>query len=254
MDLGTLVGLLATSGLVFAACFLGGSFSDFVGAFVDVNSIVLVIVGSFAVVLMQFPLKVFFGLGKVIKKTLISKPVNTQELIEQMVQLGDKARKESIVALEKVSINDPFLARGIQLVADGTELGLLRNILDIDMALMRQRHWRGQDILKTFGTFSPAMGMIGTLIGLVQMLKNMDDPNKIGPAMAIALLTTLYGSLMANVIFLPLAKKLEERSNEEYQVMELVREGVIAIQKGEHPALMREKLESFLPARMRAKR
>lgn len=254
MDLGTLVGLLATSGLVFTACFMGGSFADFVGAFVDGPSVVLVIIGSFFLVMMQFPLKIFFGVFKVIKKTMFAKPVNTQELIEQMVQLGDKARKESIVALEKVSVNDPFLARGIQLVADGTELGLLRNILDIDMALMRQRHWRGQDILKTFGTFAPAMGMIGTLIGLVQMLKNMDDPNKIGPAMAVALLTTLYGSILANVIFLPLAKKLEERSNEEYQVMELVREGVIAIQKGEHPALMREKLESFLPARMRAKR
>lgn len=254
MDLGTLFGIVASFGLICTACILGGTFSDFVGAFVDIPSVVLVIIGSFCIVMIQFPMKVFMGMGNVIKKTLVYKPMNTQALIEQMVQLGDKARKESIVALEKVRVNDPFLQRGIQLVADGTELGLLRNILDIDMALMRQRHFRGQAIMKAFGTFCPAMGMIGTLIGLVQMLRHMDDPNRIGPAMAVALLTTMYGAVMANALFLPMAKKLEERSNEEYQVMELVREGVIAIQKGEHPALMREKLESFLPARMRARR
>jgi chemotaxis protein MotA len=118
---------------------------------------------------------------------------------------------------------------------------------------MQQRHWRGQDIFKSLGTYAPAFGMIGTLIGLVQMLRQMDDPSTIGPAMAVALLTTLYGSLLANVIFLPLAKKLEERSKEEFQNMELMREGLLAIQKGEHPAIIREKLRSFLPGSSRGK-
>jgi chemotaxis protein MotA len=194
------------------------------------------------------------GIPKILWKCFFYSPINPRDLIFLIVQLSEKARKESILALEKIQLPYPFMNRGIQLIADGTEQVLLRNILDIDMSLMQQRHWRGQDIFKSLGAYAPAFGMIGTLIGLVQMLRQMDDPTTIGPAMAVALLTTLYGSLLANIVFLPLAKKLEERSKEEYQNMELMREGMLAIQKGEHPAIIKEKLRSFLPSSRRSSR
>lgn len=254
MDIGTLLGVVAALGLIISASAMGGTFDEFIATFVDIPSILIVIGGSVSCLFVMYPMKVLKGAVKVTMKCFLFKPIDNLAVIDQIVALGEKARKESIVALEKVQVPYPFMARGVMLVSDGTEQSLLRNILDIDMALMQQRHWRGQDIFKSMGTYAPAFGMIGTLIGLVQMLRNMDDPNSIGPAMAVALLTTLYGSVLANAVFLPMAKKLEERSNEEYQSMELMREGVLSIQKGEHPALIKEKLQSFLPPSMRTER
>lgn len=249
MDIGTIIGLVGAFGFIAFSIMLGGNFA----AFWDAPSFLIVVGGSFATMFIMYPMGVVIGTVKVILKCFVYKTESPLALIDLLVQLSEKARKESIVALEKVQVSDPFMARGVQLVADGTELGLLRTVLDIDMSVMQQRHWRGQDIMKSLGTYSPAFGMIGTLIGLVQMLQNMDDPSAIGPAMAVALLTTMYGSVLANCIWLPLAKKLEERSNDEYRNMELIREGIIAIQKGEHPSLLKEKLQSFLPPSMRQK-
>ncbi|MDR2892311.1 MAG: MotA/TolQ/ExbB proton channel family protein [Deltaproteobacteria bacterium] len=254
MDIGTILGLVSAITLIVAACLTGSTFGTMVDTFVDLPSVLIVFGGTFATIILMFPLNFLKSAFKVTMKCFFYKPLNYKEIVNQLVTLGEKARKESIVSLEKVSTPYPFLNRGLQLVSDGTEQGLLRTILDIDMSLMQQRHWRCQDIFKTMGTYAPAFGMIGTLIGLVQMLRNMDDPSSIGPAMAVALLTTLYGSLLSNIVFLPLAKKLEERSNDEYKCLELIREGILAIQKGEHPYLMREKLQSFLPASMREKR
>jgi chemotaxis protein MotA len=247
MDFGTIFGIIAAMGLIIYACMFGADFNTFLQTFFDFPSVCIVLFGSMSTILIMFPLGNLKGVLKVFLKCFFYSSVNPRDLISQIVQLSEKARKESVLSLERVRVPYPFMARGIQLIADGTEQVLLRNILDIDMALMQQRHSRGQDIFKSMGTYAPAFGMIGTLIGLVQMLRQMDDPSTIGPAMAVALLTTLYGSLLANVIFLPMAKKLEERSKEEYQNMELMREGLLAIQKGEHPAIIREKLRSFLP-------
>jgi chemotaxis protein MotA len=247
MDIGTILGLVAAFGLTISAIMMG---SD-VGAFVDVPSILIVVGGSFSTILIMFPMKVLVSTIKVLSKCFLYKTEDPRAIIEQIVQLADKARKESIVSLEKVQISNKFLARGVMMVADGTELSLLRSVLDIDISIMQQRHWRGQEVLKQLGTYCPAFGMIGTLIGLVQMLQNMDDPSSIGPAMAVALLTTFYGSLLANIVWLPMAKKLEERSNDENRTIEMMKEGVISIQKGEHPALLKEKLQSFLPPSMR---
>lgn len=250
MDLGTLIGLISAFGFVLAAILQG---SD-IGAFIDSPSMMIVVGGSFAAVIIQFPGKVLMSSLKTIMKCFIYKIEDPRALIEQIVMLGEKARKESIVALEKVQVSNKFMARGVMMVADGTELSLLRSVLDIDISIMQQRHWRGQDVLKQLGTYAPAFGMIGTLVGLIQMLQNMDDPDKIGPAMAVALLTTLYGSFLANVMWLPMAKKLEERSNDETRNLELMKEGIISIQKGEHPALVKEKLQSFLPPSLREER
>jgi chemotaxis protein MotA len=250
MDIGTILGLIAAFGLTVSAISMGSDLT----AFVDIPSVLIVVGGAFSTILIMFPTKVLVSTIKVIGKCFLYKTEDPRAMIEQIVQLADKARKESIVSLEKVQISNKFLARGVMMVADGTELSLLRNVLDIDISIMLQRHWRGQEVLKQLGTYCPAFGMIGTLIGLVQMLQSMDDPSAIGPAMAVALLTTFYGSILANIVWLPMAKKLEERSNDENRIIELMKEGIISIQKGEHPALIREKLQSFLPPSMRETR
>lgn len=250
MDIGTLLGLVSAFAFVTIGIMMGSPLS----AFVDYPSIMIVVGGSFACVAIMFPGKVLMSAAKMIMKCFIYKVEDPRSLIEQIVMLGEKARRESIVSLEKVQVSNSFMARGVMMVADGTELSLLRSILDIDISIMQQRHWRGQDVLKQLGTYSPAFGMIGTLIGLVQMLQQMDNPDSIGPAMAVALLTTFYGSMLANVIWLPMAKKLEERSNDETRNMELMKEGILSIQKGEHPSLVKEKLQSFLPPSMRGEK
>lgn len=247
MDIATLIGLLGGFGLIVGAIFMGGG----IGGFIDVPSIVVVIGGTFAIGFVMFPLKVVLGTIKIGMKTLFAKSPDPAASIQQIVSLAETARKESLVALEKAAIDDPYMKRGILLVADGTEESLVRDVMEFEINNMKARHRRGQEVFKGFGTMAPAFGMIGTLIGLVQMLQNLDDPSSIGPAMAVALLTTFYGAILANVVFLPLATKLADRSAEETQSMELVMEGVISILNGEHPNIVKEKLESFLPPSQR---
>ncbi len=250
MDIATLIGIFGALGLIGGAIAMGSG----AGGFVDVPSIVIVVGGTFAVAFVMFPLATILGAAKVIMKTIFAKPPNLNESIQTIIGLAEKARKESLVALEKVQVPDEFMKRGILLVSDGTEESLVRSVMEIEMAQMVKRHRTGQEILKGMGTMSPAFGMIGTLIGLVQMLQNLDDPSSIGPAMAVALLTTFYGAVLANCLFLPMAKKLEERSNEEALNMELVMEGVLSILNGEHPSIVKEKLNSFLPPSQRQER
>ncbi len=248
MDIGTLVGILAGFGLVIGAILMGGSGAR---GFFDIPSVVIVGGGTVAVTFIMFPLGVVLGTFKVAMKAFFASPPNPVEKIRQIVSLADTARKESLVALEKANVSDPFMSRGILLVADGTEEGLVRAVLENEVNAMRKRHSQGQGVFKQMGTMAPAFGMIGTLVGLVQMLQNLSDPSSIGPAMAVALLTTLYGALLANIVFLPLAVKLAERSSEEADVMELSTEGIIAILNGEHPNIIKEKLNSFLPPSQR---
>ncbi|MCL1889872.1 MAG: MotA/TolQ/ExbB proton channel family protein [Desulfovibrionaceae bacterium] len=250
MDIGTIIGLIAAFAVCISAIFMGPNPMGFV----DLPSMMIVIGGGLGVTTVMFPLKVLGSTIKIIGKCFFYKVDDPRAIIQELVTFSEKARKESIVALEKVQTSNKFLARGILLVADGTEISILRRVLDIDIAVMQQRHIRGQDVLKQMGTFFPAFGMIGTLVGLVQMLANMDDPKSVGPAMAVAILTTLYGAIMANMVCLPMAKKLEERSEDEDRNIQLMKEGLISIQKGEHPALLGEKLQSFLPPSMRTER
>jgi chemotaxis protein MotA len=250
MDIATLIGILGSLGLIVGAIAVGGS----MGGFVDIPSVIVVVGGTFAVAFVMFPLKTILSAAKVIMKTFFAKPPELSDSIQTLIGLAEKARKESLVALEKVSVDNPFMKRGILLVSDGTEESIVRAVMELEMSNMVKRHRTGQDILKGMGTMAPAFGMIGTLIGLVQMLQNLDDPSSIGPAMAVALLTTFYGAIMANCLFLPMAKKLEERSNEEALNMELIMEGVLAILNGEHPSIVKEKLDSFLPPGQRQSR
>ncbi|MCW9014770.1 MAG: flagellar motor protein PomA [Gammaproteobacteria bacterium] len=243
MDLATLLGLIIAFGFIIGAIMTGGS----VMLFVNPPSILIVVGGSIAVVLMQFTLSQFFGAFKVAMKAFFHKAVNAQELIEQAVVLANVARKEGMMALESQEIENPFLNKGIQLCVDGHPPDLVRKMLSKDINLTIQRHEIGQKIFSALGNVAPAMGMIGTLIGLVQMLANMDDPKSIGPAMAIALLTTLYGAVIANAFALPVAEKLGLRSEEEKTNRTLILETISGIQEGMNPRVLEELLKAFLP-------
>jgi len=244
MDIATLIGIIASLGLIVGSIMIGGTG---LAAFLDIPSVVIVFGGTFAVTFIMYPMKVVLGTFKVAMKAFFGSTPDPNDSIRQIVALAETARKESLVALEKVSLSDQFMARGVLLVADGTEEGLVRAVMETEISFMKKRHAQGQNVLKNMGTFAPAFGMIGTLIGLVQMLQNLSDPGAIGPAMAVALLTTFYGSVLANCVFLPMATKLEERSSEETSYMELTMEGVVSILNGDHPNIIKEKLASFLP-------
>ncbi|HED33100.1 MAG TPA: flagellar motor protein PomA [Gammaproteobacteria bacterium] len=247
MDLATLLGLIITMGFILGAILAGGS----ILLFVNIPSLLIVLGGSVSVVLMQFTLSQFFGAFKVALKAFIHKNVDATQLIEQAGVLANVARKEGMMALESQEIENPFLNKGIQLCVDGHPPDLVRKMLSKDISLTIQRHETGQKIFKALGDIAPAMGMIGTLIGLVQMLANMDDPKSIGPAMAVALLTTLYGAVVANAFALPISDKLELRSQEEKTNRSLILETISGIQEGMNPRVLEELLKAFLPENQR---
>ncbi len=248
MDLATLIGLLGAFGIITAAIVLGGS----AGIFVNVPSLLIVLGGSIMVVLMKFPLKSTLGAFGVAAKAFMFKADSPDELIEQGVRLAEVARKEGLLGLEGVEIENPFLQRGVQMCVDGQEPEFVRSVLSKDINLTIERHEQGQAIFKALGDVAPAMGMIGTLIGLVQMLSAMDDPKKIGPAMAVALLTTLYGAIIANAIALPIADKLAVRSAEERLNKSLILEAINSIQEGVNPRVIKDLLATYLPEKKRA--
>ncbi len=244
MDLATLVGLLGAFGIIISAILFGGSAI----IFVNIPSLLIVGGGTMFAVLMKFPLAHFFSAFKVAMKAFFSKTEDPVKLIEEGVLLANIARKEGVLGLEGQDIENEFLQRGIQLCVDGHEPDFVRTMLGKDINLTIERHERGQAIFKAIGDMAPAMGMIGTLIGLVQMLSAMDDPKAIGPAMAVALLTTLYGAIIANAFALPIADKLAHRSQEERLNKGLILETISSIQEGLNPRVMEELLKTYLPA------
>jgi chemotaxis protein MotA len=205
--------------------------------------------GTMAVIMMNFPLSEMRGLASVMMRTYLFKLTTPSEEIGRVVEYANLARKEGLLALEEKlkEVDDRFFGKGIQLVIDGFSAETVRDIMEIEAEWQRQRHSNGKSMLDACGSMAPAFGMIGTLIGLVQMLQNLSDPSSIGGGMATALLTTLYGAVLANMIFIPLAGKLDVRSKEEALLRELMIEGIVAIQSGEKPQLIKEKLKSFLP-------
>ncbi len=242
MDIATILGIVSGFGLVLGAIMMGSGLTPFI----DPPSILVVVGGSVAAMLIAFPLSTVIGSIKIALKAFFSPKQSPDEVIEKIVELAVKARKESIIALEKEEIDDPFLAKGIRLVVDGTAPNLVNSILRTEIGFMKQRHQSGQAVFKFLGAMGPAYGMIGTLIGLVQMLQSLDDPSSIGPAMAVALLTTFYGALLANIIAIPISEKLAGKSGEEVLMMEVTIQGVLAILEGDNPIIVRSKLEAFL--------
>ncbi|ARU58672.1 flagellar motor protein PomA [Oleiphilus messinensis] len=243
MDLATLIGLVGGIAIVVMAMLLGGS----IGMFVDVPSILIVLVGSLLVALMKFSLGQFLGAGKVAVKAFMFKLQSPEELIESVVELAETARKGGLLSLEGKPISNDFLAKGIQLLIDGHDADVVRGLMNRDKNLAVERHKTGSSVFGCLGDVAPAMGMIGTLIGLVAMLSNMDDPKSIGPAMAVALLTTLYGAMLANMIAVPIADKLKLRMTEEEMIKSMVIDALLAIQAGQNPRVIESMLRTYLP-------
>jgi chemotaxis protein MotA len=245
MDFTTLLGLILGFGLV------GFSMATGPGGlliFIDVPSVMIVGGGTIAVTLINFPIGELKGLVKVMLRSLFFKIPSPAEEIERVVEYANLARKEGLLALENKlnEVEDRFFHKGVQLVIDGFPAETVRDIMELEAEWQRQRHSNGKKMLDALGSFAPAFGMIGTLVGLVQMLQNLSDPSKIGGGMAVALLTTLYGAMAANMVFIPMAGKLEQRAKEEALLRELMIEGIVAIQSGDGPQLIKEKLKSFI--------
>lgn len=249
MDLATIVGLASAFGLVVIGITQGGSLTSFW----DPSSALIVIGGTIGATLINYPLKEVLKVMGILKNAFLFKLNNPHDTIKLIVDMAGKARKEGILSLESTvkEIKDPFLSKCVAMVVDGFEWSYIKNMVEQEIKYISDRHNLGAEIFMTMGTFAPALGMVGTLIGLVQMLQTLDDPSNIGPAMAVALITTFYGAILANLIFLPIAGKLKRRSKEELLIKELVKEGVISIAMGENPRLIDQKLQSFLSPKLR---
>lgn len=228
---------------------MGGS----AGTFVNGPSLLVVLGGTVAVTMMKFSLGKFLSATSIAVKAFLHKPSAPEELIDKAVELAKTARQGGLLALEDAEVPDEFMKSGLGLLIDGHPADVVRSMLTKDLNLTLQRHSDGQDIFKAIGDVGPAMGMIGTLIGLVQMLANMDDPKQIGPAMAVALLTTLYGAILANMFAIPIADKLAVRSREENKSKSLVIDALLGIQGGQNPRIIQNLLETYLPKSARQK-
>ena len=248
MDLASLVGVLGAFGIVIMAMILGGDIS----MFVNVPSILIVVVGSMFAVLMKFELGQFLGAFKIAGKAFAFKLVKPEALIGEIVEMAGLARKGGLLSLEGKEVSDEFLGKGIQLLVDGHDPDVVRTLLSKEMKLASERHDTGITIFKAMGDVGPAMGMIGTLIGLVAMLANMDDPKSIGPAMAVALLTTLYGAMMATMLMLPISDKLSLRKAEEDTLKSMIIDALLAIQSGQNPRVIESMLQAYVQEGKRA--
>jgi chemotaxis protein MotA len=246
MDLATLVGVVMAWALVVITILIGGP----LGPFINPPSLVIVVGGTIATVMVQFNLSQFLATGKVLGKAFSNKNPNVNDIIEILIDMADVVRKEGLLGLETKteSIEDNFLTGGIQLCVDGHDISVVQDILGKEMKQTVERHKVGNALFSAMGAMAPALGMIGTLIGLVQMLSNMEDPASIGPAMAVALLTTLYGAVIANCFAIPIAGKLALRADEEKIIKTLIIAGISGILDGQNPRVLREALNKYLPA------
>ena len=249
MDIATFFGIVFGMVMILLAILTSGNLN----LYVDPASILIVVGGTFAATLVSFPLMKVRGVFGVVKNAFTWKSVSPLETVHLLVEFAERARREGILALENSleEIDDKFLRSGIRLAVDGVEPDLIKDILDTELAFIEDRHKEGQQILLAMGTYAPAFGMIGTLIGLVGMLANLNDPSNIGMPMATALLTTLYGALAANLVFLPIADKLKHRTAEEVLVKEVTIEGIMSIQSGDNPRIAEHRLMAYLSPRER---
>lgn len=245
MDIATLVGLIMVVALMVGSIIVGGG--SFM-AFVDVPSILVVVGGCIAAVLMCFPLKRMFVTPLVCKKVFLNKGQDIPGLIQTLVGLAETARREGLLALEARldEIDNDFIKLGIQMAVDGSQPEVIEDVLRSAMESLSSRHADGKAIMDQLGRFAPAFGMIGTLMGLIMMLGNMSDPSNIGAGMAVALITTLYGAIISNGMFLPFSEKLAYLHKQEMRSMDIILRGIMAIQSGENPRVVEQKLKTFL--------
>lgn len=244
MDFATLIGLIIGTCIVALAILTD---SD-IYIFLNIPGALIVLGGTFAATLIKFPIRdCFSSIGFAIRTAFWEETENSRTLIKQIHKFSTIVRQQNMLALEDEKIGHPFLKQGIQLCIDGMKPEFVRDVLTNELNMSIERHEKGENIFRAMGDSAPAFGMIGTLVGLVQMLANLQDPSAIGPAMSVALLTTLYGALFANLIALPIADKLRIRSQNERINKSLIIEGIIGIQQGVHPRIISEMLQTFLP-------
>ena len=249
MDIATIIGLFGGTTLVILAVAIGGSAL----IFINIPGVLIVIGGTVATCFIKFSMKDVINSVKVVMKAFMVKLDSPDELITKLVEFSKIAKKEGLIALENQQAGDEFSAKAVRYLSDGLDEKLISEMLDKDIRKTVQRHMIGQNVFRGMGTSAPAFGMIGTLIGLVQMLASMSDPSSIGPAMAIALLTTLYGAIVANLVCLPIADKLALRSQQEQENRQIIREGAIGIAQGMSPMVLEEALKIYLAPKDRQK-
>ena len=249
MDIATVLGVISAFGLVIIAIFVGGG----VELFINLPALMIVAGGTLGATLINYPLRDVFGVFSIAKNAIFTRKVSTDQLIKKFTMFANKSRKEGILALEDEmkKVKDDFLKKGVQLSIDGLEPQEIKDILETEVDFIKDRHQMGAEIFTTMGAFAPALGMIGTLIGLVQMLQTLDDPSRIGPAMAVALLTTFYGSMIANLLCIPVAGKLKTRSREEVLNKEMTIRGIISLSNGDHPRILEQRLLAYMPPQQR---
>ncbi|MFZ3045108.1 MAG: motility protein A, partial [Desulfatirhabdiaceae bacterium] len=251
MDITTLIGILVAGGLVISAILMGGS-----GIwFLDYPSLMIVFGGTMGATLVAYPLSEVLSVVGIAKNAFLHRSQAPMSIIPILVEFAKKARKDGILSFESrlKEIDNPFLAKGIQMAIDGMEASAIENVLSTEIAYIGERHKLGADIFSSMGSFAPAIGMLGTIIGLVQMLRQMSDPSLIGAPMAVALLTTFYGTILSNLLFVPIAEKLKTRSKQEVLVKEMILEGILAIQSGYNHRIVEQKLIVFLSQKVQDK-
>ncbi len=249
MDIATIIGIILGTAVVAMAIFLGGSFLTFV----NMPSFMIVIGGTIAATVLRFPLSgIMVALGTGAKVAFTQKKTSPLGMIDEITSLAGIIRKNGPLGLENVEIEDEFLSKGVQYIADGYDESFILETLERERDLMQERLEEGKLIFKAMGNSAPAFGMIGTLIGLVQMLSTMDDPSSIGPSMAVALLTTLYGAMIANMVCLPIADKLDMKSTTEEINLTLAIDGIMQIRANKSPDMIKEMLIAYLPEKQRA--
>jgi len=244
-------------GLVFGiiVVLLGMATGSSLGLFWNLPSVLITVGGSFFAVVIQYDFNQVKSVMSVARRAFTTELTPPEEIISTLAELAKKARKEGLLALEDDmdAINDPLFAKGLQLIVDAIDPDTIRDILETEIDSMAERHELGQNIFKSWAAMAPAFGMIGTLIGLIQMLANLEDPSKLGPGMSVALITTFYGAVIANLIMTPIAGKLALRSDEEIRLKTIILEGIIAIQSGLNPRILEEKLKAFIPPKAQDK-
>jgi len=228
--------------------FLSNGSSEGLLSFLDIASIFVVIGGLIASLMINFKREQIKLAGKVLREAFHKKEAALPDLIQLFIRLSDRARREGILSLENEldDVEDPFIKKGVLLAVDGIEPEVINDIMNAEITAVEDRHYKGRAIIEKAGEYAPAWGMIGTLVGLVLMLGSLDDPSTLGPNMAVALLTTLYGTVLANLVFIPMASKLENKTEEEVFIKQIIIEGVIGVQSGQNPRILEEKLSAFL--------
>lgn len=244
MDVGTVIGVIVAVLAVVIGIVFGGNPL----ALIDVASVLIVFVGTLGATIICFPLARMLKLHKVVLKAFFTKQTDIVGIIMDLVKYAELARREGILSLENLvdEMKDPFIVRGIKMAVDGTDPELIKQVMETELEALMDRHAQGKQMLDSMGKYAPAFGMIGTLLGLIFMLGSMSDPSSIGPSMAVALITTLYGAMISNMFTGPLAEKLLARDMEEVQVKTIIIAGVMAIQSGDNPRVVQSKLATYL--------